>query len=80
VFALTAAGATGSLVLNEGLDTVFALPNSGAIDITQTQRTSALCGSATTATLTSVTYSNTTCPDGTNSTNHASTCTGHLVP
>ncbi len=78
VFALTAAGATGTLVLNEGLDSVFALPNSGAIDITQTQCTdawtitytqaspgdpitavnatdtaataSALCGSATTAT------------------------------
>jgi len=33
-----------------------------------------------TANLTGVTWSNTTCPDGTNSDSHGNTCIGHLVP
>jgi uncharacterized protein YjbI with pentapeptide repeats len=33
-----------------------------------------------TATLTGVTWSNTTCPDGTNSDNNGNTCVGHLTP
>ena len=33
-----------------------------------------------TATLTGVTWSNTTCPDGTNSDNNGGTCVGHLSP
>ncbi len=39
VFALTAAGATGTLVLNGGLGSTLAAPNSGSVDITQTQCT-----------------------------------------
>lgn len=33
-----------------------------------------------TATLTGVTWSNTVCPDNTNSNDHSNTCIGHLVP
>lgn len=39
-----------------------------------------LGSSMATATLTGATWSNTTCPDGTNSDNNGNTCIGHLTP
>ncbi len=47
-------------------------------DLTDIQLTNAT--NMNTANITGVTWSNTTCPDGTNSNNNGNTCVGHLIP
>lgn len=60
------------------LDSDFTGANLTGVNFTGANLTGA--GSMDTATITGVIWSNTICPDGTNSDNNGNTCSGHLTP